>query len=164
MQPSHPIDSASINAPFKLVTGGQTGVDRAVLDAAMALSWPIGGWCPLGRRAEDGPIQAQYPLSETPSEAYAQRTAWNVRDSDATLILSSQPLTGGTAFTLACAGTQGKPVLVIDPQPANIHAVSDWILQVRPRVLNIAGPRASEQPNVYDQTHAFMLAMLSTFK
>ena len=71
----------------KLISGGQTGVDRAALDAALAAGLPIGGWCPKGRLAEDGVIPLRYPLQETPSQQYAQRTRWNVRDADGTLIL-----------------------------------------------------------------------------
>ena len=72
---------------MEIVSGGQTGVDRAALDAALALGMRCGGWCPAGRWAEDGPIDPRYPLRETPSGDPAQRTEWNVRDSDATLIL-----------------------------------------------------------------------------
>ena len=83
----------------RIVSGGQTGVDRAALDVALSLGIPCAGWCPRGRRAEDGPIDARYPLNETPSTSYAKRTEWNVRDSDATLILARLPLGGGTALT-----------------------------------------------------------------
>ena len=72
----------------KIVSGGQTGVDRAALDVALDLSLPCGGWCPKGRKAEDGPIAAHYPLTETPLDSYPQRTEWNVRDSDGTLVLT----------------------------------------------------------------------------
>ena len=80
----------------RIVSGGQTGVDRAALDVALELSIPCGGWCPKGRKAEDGALPARYPLKETPSEEYAQRTTWNVRDSDGTLILTHGAPTGGT--------------------------------------------------------------------
>src|SRR3954454_8651242 len=84
----------------KIVSGGQTGVDRAALDVALALGIPCGGWCPKGRKAEDGPIEDRYPLSETPSSDYRQRTLWNIRDSDATLILTWGEPTGGTLLTV----------------------------------------------------------------
>mgnify|MGYP006174065873 CR=1 FL=1 len=87
----------------RIISGGQTGVDRAALDAAMAAQYPVGGWCPQGRRAEDGPIPRDYPLRETPSAEYAQRTLWNVRDSDATLVLTPGPITGGTRWTVVKA-------------------------------------------------------------
>ena len=97
-----------------LVSGGQTGVDRAALDVALERGLPIGGWCPSGRRAEDGPLAPRYGLRETPLADYAQRTLWNVRDSDGTLVLTAGPPRGGTALTVEEAGRQGKPVLVID--------------------------------------------------
>ena len=104
----------------KIVSGGQTGVDRAALDAAMAHDVPVGGWCPKGRRAEDGVIPERYPLKETPSDAYEQRTAWNVRDSDGTLLITDGALEGGTALTMQEAKRQGRPVLHVrtpDPVP-----------------------------------------------
>lgn len=76
---------------LKIVSGGQTGVDRAALDVALELGLPCGGWCPKGRKAEDGVIHSRYPLKETPSEEYNERTTWNVRDSDGTLIVSDAP-------------------------------------------------------------------------
>lgn len=85
--------------PAKLLSGGQTGVDRAALDAALALGIPCGGWCPQGRRAEDGQIPARYPLTETGSPGYRERTYLNVRDSDGTLILARGALSGGTTLT-----------------------------------------------------------------
>src|SRR5690606_18077806 len=86
-----------------VLSGGQTGVDRAALDAAFALGLPEDGWCPAGRGAEDGAIPTRYPLRETPSPDPAQRTLWNVRDSDATLVLSPRPLAGGTLLARECA-------------------------------------------------------------
>ncbi len=87
----------------RVFSGGQTGVDRAALDVALDLGFPCGGWCPSGRRAEDGPLKEIYPLKETPSKNYAQRTEWNVRDSDGTLVLHRGSLSGGTAFTIELA-------------------------------------------------------------
>lgn len=75
---------------IKIVSGGQTGADRAALDWALAHGVPCGGWCPKGRKAEDGPIDLKYPLKETPSSSYIQRTEWNVRDSDATVVFSNR--------------------------------------------------------------------------
>jgi hypothetical protein len=98
----------------KIISGGQTGVDRAALDVARELGLPCGGWCPKGRRAEDGPIPARYPLVETASASYPQRTRQNVLDADGTLILTMTPPTGGTALTIRIAEGNDKPYLVVD--------------------------------------------------
>jgi hypothetical protein len=96
----------------KILSGGQTGADRAALDWALAHNEPFGGWCPKGRKAEDGPIDLKYPLKETPSVAYVQRTEWNVRDSDATVLFSIDPtLTGGSLKTMDFARKHKKPRL-----------------------------------------------------
>src|SRR5947209_17179443 len=111
----------------KVVSGGQTGVDRAALDAALELGVPCGGWCPRGRRAEDGPIPERYPLRETSWDGYPQRTEWNVRDSDGTLILTRGEPDRGTALTARLANTQNKPCLVIDlALPWDIEEVRQW--------------------------------------
>src|SRR6266851_4977853 len=96
----------------KIISGGQTGVDRAALDVALELGIPCGGWCPKGRRAEDGRIPKRYPLVETPTPAYPVRTEWNVRDSDGTLVLARGQASGGTALTIEFATDYGKPCLV----------------------------------------------------
>ena len=98
----------------KIISGGQTGVDRAALDVALAMGIDCGGWCPKGRRAEDGSIPSRYPLAETASPAYSQRTKRNVRDSDATLILARGQPRGGTLLTKRTAVELGKPCLSID--------------------------------------------------
>lgn len=95
----------------KIISGGQTGVDRAGLDVAIALGIPHGGWCPKGRKAEDGTIPAIYQIQETPKTNYKQRTGWNVRDSDGTLILTLGEPTGGTAATIKLAAAHGKHCL-----------------------------------------------------
>ena len=144
-----------------LISGGQTGVDRAVLDVALDLGIPCGGWCPRGRRADDGPINARYPLQETPSAEYAQRTEWNVRDSDGTLVLTRGEPRGGTALTVTFARDQGRPVLVLDL--AGVHpagAVGDWLRREGIRVLNVAGPRESGAPGIYQEALSFLLAAL----
>src|SRR6266508_6387099 len=96
----------------KIVSGGQTGVDRAALDVALELGMPCGGWCPQGRRAEDGRIDDRYPLNETPWDGYPQRTEWNVRDSDGTLILTCGESDRGTALTVRLAQERNKPCFV----------------------------------------------------
>lgn len=141
----------------RIVSGGQTGVDRAALDAARAAGIAIGGWCPEGRRAEDGVIPERYPLRETPTPDYALRTAWNVRDSDATLILAWGRPAGGTERTRQEAETWGRPCLVCDlERPPEIEDVAAWIRSVRPAVLNVAGPRASEVPEAYTGAKTFL--------
>jgi len=146
----------------KIVSGGQAGVDRAALDAALALGVPCGGWCPKGRKAEDGPIPARYPLTETPSDDYAQRTEWNVRDSDGTLILTDGKLSGGSAQTVEIAKRVGKPYLVVElngtEQPAAVRA---WVVARGITVLNVAGPRESKSPGIYERSAAFLRKALS---
>lgn len=145
----------------KIVSGGQSGVDRAALDAAMGCGLPHGGWCPLGRRAEDGILDDRYDLSETPTGDYTQRTDWNVRDSDATLILSRGRLEGGTALTRQYTRRHDKPCWVVDlndtPDPAEI---AGWLADHDIRVLNVAGPRESKQPGIYAEARAFLLSLL----
>ena len=150
----------------KLVSGGQTGVDRAALDVALELGIPCGGWCPKGRKAEDGIIHAHYPLVETPSSDYSQRTHWNVRDSEGTLILAWSKLTGGTLLTVDECRKAGKPYLGIDlaseaDMAAAVQTAREWIVANLPGgVLNVAGPRASEQPSGYDRASAFLRTLL----
>lgn len=145
----------------RIVTGGQTGVDRAALDAALYADIPCGGWCPRGRLAEDAPIDKLYPLEETPSSSYAQRTLWNVRDSDATLVLTYGPPAGGTALTLTYTRQLRKPDLLIDlnlePSPARARA---WLEQQRVATLNVAGPRESTVPGVYTKARWFLDKLL----
>jgi len=146
----------------KIVSGGQTGVDRAALEAARRLGLPCGGWCPRGRRAEDGPIPARYPLRETPSAGYRQRTEWNVRDSDGTLVLKRGRASGGTALTVATARRLEKPVLVLDldrgPDPA---AVATWAAAASVATLNVGGPRESQRPGIQAQALAFLARALA---
>lgn len=137
---------------FKIVSGGQTGADRAALDFAIAHGIPHGGWCPKGRMAEDGPIDPQYQLLETPNRSYPQRTEWNVRDSDGTVVFSIDTvLTGGSKETVFLAHKHGKPVLRIsrDGGPAAPGAeLAGFIERHQIKVLNVAGPRASNEPEV----------------
>ena len=147
------------------MSGGQTGVDRAALDAALALGVPCGGWCPRGRKAEDGVLPARYPLRETPLDDYAQRTTWNVRDSDGTLILTRGPTTGGTSQTLDEAVRLKKPCLVVDlARQADPAPVRAWLAQHRIRALNVAGPRESKSPGISRDASQFLRALLSEGK
>jgi hypothetical protein len=141
----------------KIVSGGQTGVDRAALDVALELGIPCGGWCPAGRRAEDGRIPDRYPLVETPTAAYPQRTKWNVRDSDGTLVLTRGRPTGGTRLTIEVAKRLEKPCLMIDLNDAVEKAdVQKWMLENHVSILNVAGPRESESPGNSRLAAAFL--------
>ncbi len=145
-----------------VVSGGQTGVDRAALDVARALSLQHGGWCPKGRKAEDGTIPPGYLLKETPRSDYTQRTEWNVRDSDGTLLLTRGALSGGTAQTVESATRLRKPWLLLDLEQApDIAAARRWLRANRIRVLNVAGPRESKSPGIYAQTGTFLRTLLS---
>lgn len=147
----------------RILSGGQTGVDRAALDAASALQIETGGWCPRGRKAEDGVIPTRYPLTETPSADYRQRTELNVQDADATLIIKQGSMTGGTAETVQHAKAVQKPRLVLDLADSQ-HAgksVQKWINENEIKVLNIAGPRESVNPGIYDQAFRFLKQILS---
>ena len=146
----------------KVVSGGQTGVDRAALDVALELRIPCGGWCPLGRRAEDGVIPEQYPLHEAPTANYADRTALNVRDSDGTLILARIPLRGGTALTKTFANRYGRPCLVVDPHAITaLRLVSEWLAENGVRILNVAGPRESPRRDVGRTAAKFLRSLFA---
>ena len=143
--------------PGHIVSGGQTGADRAALDWAMARGIPHGGWCPRGRRAEDGRIPDRYALRETPSRDYEQRTRWNVRNSDGTLIISrSEALTGGSAYTARCAGRLARPWLHAHPGADDAQAIRAFLEQHRIRTLNVAGPRASTDAGIYEYAYGLL--------
>jgi hypothetical protein len=133
---------------FMLVAGGQTGADRAALDWAIDQGIAHGGWCPRGRKTEDGVLPERYQLRETPSAAYLQRTEWNVRDSDATLIFTlDDKLDGGSKRTAAFADSLGKPWLHVRP---GVHPkyVARFLARHGVKVLNVAGKRESSAPGV----------------
>ena len=147
----------------RIVSGGQSGVDRAALDVALALGLPCGGWCPKGRKAEDGIIADRYPLTETPSDDYAKRTEWNVRDSDGTLVLVDGLPMGGTAYTIAVANEHGKPCLAIDlnsEHDASRQTVRDWLSTNAISTLNVAGPRADGSGAIYARARSFLEMLL----
>jgi hypothetical protein len=159
------MDKTTTNSPLieKLVSGGQTGVDLAALDVARELGIPCGGWCPKGRWSEAGAIAPVYPLVETPSEDVAQRTEWNARDSDATLVIVEGATVGGTTLTVDMAVRYGKPCLVLDllrPQDDARDAVRSWLSEHRVRVLNVAGPRESTTPGINAKTKALLRRVL----
>jgi hypothetical protein len=137
---------------FKIISGGQSGVDRAALDAAISCGIPHGGWCPRGRMAEDGVISGCYHLIETDTGEYAKRTERNVLDSDATVIFARVPvLSGGTLLTRELANKHGRPVSIILETAKEQNAVAELLVFVRKnsvRILNVAGPRDSQAPGL----------------
>ncbi|MGE5258047.1 MAG: YpsA SLOG family protein [Hyphomicrobiales bacterium] len=144
----------------KIISGGQTGVDRAALDVAIHLGIPHGGWVPKGRITEDGPLPETYALRETPTAVYAERTEKNVVDSDGTLIISRGGLTGGSEYTREMALKHGRPWLHVDlNRTAAFHsalAIVEWLVGYNIRVLNVAGPRASKDPGIYRDTKGLL--------
>ncbi|CAG8544957.1 1294_t:CDS:1 [Acaulospora colombiana] len=151
---------------FTIRSGGQTGVDRAALDAALRYRdhVRVTGWCPRGRLAEDGEIPLEYPLVETTTDSYQERTELNIRDSDATLVLLL-PLTPpdqGTEYTLEKAKLLGKPFLRIflDDTTTKVNDVLEWTNRNKVKDLNVAGPRESSSPKIQNQAYKFMKAFL----
>ena len=152
IQPSR-APSAQRDLPLeRIISGGQTGADRAALDFALAHGISHGGWCPRGRLAEDGVVERCYELKETPEVEYPQRTEWNVRDSDGTVVFSIAPeLTGGSKLTAELAAKLGKPCLHVSELRDGENAVTrlrTFVFRHGIRVLNVAGPRASNEPAV----------------
>jgi hypothetical protein len=157
------IESGIMDKIFsKIISGGQTGVDRAALDIALELNIFCGGWCPKGRRSEDGQIPAKYPLQETTSTNYRIRTEKNVTDSDGTLILTDGPPTGGTAFTVRLAKRHKRPYYIVDLAIHNdVNPVLAWLLQNKIQTLNVAGPRESKVPGIHDRAVDFLKKVLN---
>jgi len=151
----------------KVISGGQTGVDRAALDAAMDSGLEVGGWCPRGRKALDGVIPAKYPLTETKGASYQTRTKWNVRDSDATLILCLGEPSGGTALTIKQSEKLGKPFYVhkLNSEYGTYVGGEDFgsvgygLSCQNIQVLNVAGPREGKYFPVYAQAHSFLTGL-----
>jgi Circularly permutated YpsA SLOG family len=141
----------------KIISGGQTGADRAGLDFAIEVGLAHGGYVPKGRKAEDGRINERYTLVELSSSSYPERTKRNVRESDGTVILSlNDKLSGGSALTLSYAQHAKKPVLHLhnsetgrDPLPRQVRQLKEFIESNAIEVLNVAGPRESKEPGVY---------------
>jgi hypothetical protein len=135
-----------------IVSGGQTGADRAALDWAMEEGIPHGGWCPRGRRAEDGKIADRYQLHETQGTQYAQRTEWNIRDSDGTVIFTIDPhLRGGAKRTMEFAREYRRPWLHLSqtvPVEESVERLREFLLDHQIEVLNVAGSRSSMEPEV----------------
>jgi hypothetical protein len=148
----------------KIVSGGQTGVDRGALDAALEAEFPAGGWCPVARAAEDGPIPDLYPLQVLSNGGYRERTLRNVLDSDATVILAPGRLTGGTALTRDFCSQHSKVVLVVDALQLTPQEVAGllaaFLEQHQVRTLNVAGPRESHWPDGCQYSHDTIKVLL----
>lgn len=149
---------------MKIISGAQTGVDRAALDAALECGIQAGGWCPQGRLAEDGTIPENYPVRELTNAGYKERTLKNVIDSDGTMIVYFDSLSGGTEQTLSDCLAHKKPYLLIDGVEVIIQQAANKILSFveknRITVLNVAGPRASGEARAYDYTKQVLLQVL----
>lgn len=147
----------------KVISGGQTGVDRAALDAAIACGIPVGGYCPKGRRAEDGRIPDKYPLVETLSSGYQERTRRNILESDATLVFTGDTMTPGTALTIDTVEKSNKDFFTVyfraihDDLAAN-NLIS-WLDGIK--TLNVAGPRESKQPGIYKNVYEFLVKVFA---
>jgi hypothetical protein len=137
----------------KIISGGQTGADRAALDAALKLGIPHGGWIPKGRKAEDGQLPELYKLNEMPTDSYEARTEKNVQESDGTLIIARGKLTGGTDYTRQMTLKHKKQILGIDLSLIGhfdaASLVASWVQLQKVQVLNVAGPRASKDRQIY---------------
>jgi hypothetical protein len=150
----------------RIVSGGQTGVDRAALDVALVLGIPHGGWVPRGRLDENGErLGSRYLVRETATADVSVRTELNVRDSDATLVISNGVLDEGSRLTMEKTLEYGRPFLHVDLSEMTLHqaagTVSRWIVSTGCRVLNVAGPRAGRSPGIYELARCLLLALLA---
>jgi hypothetical protein len=140
----------------KIISGGQTGADRAALDIAIKLGISHGGWIPKGRLTENGVLDDKYHLKEMETANYNKRTEQNVMDSDGTLIISHGKLTGGSEYTRDMALGHGRPWLHIDLNKTEssqaARQINHWLAEHEIEVLNVAGPRASKDPAIYRST------------
>jgi hypothetical protein len=152
----------------RIVSGGQTGADRAALDFAIEHAIPYGGWAPRGRRAEDGSIPAAYRLAEMATASYRKRTERNVLDSDGTAIITHGTPRGGSALTIRLAEAGRRPFLHLDLDEIDIEQAAErlraWIVEHRISILNIAGPRASEDGRIYEATKGLLEQALAGHK
>lgn len=138
----------------KIISGGQTGADRAALDFAIEFDIPHGGWLPLGRLTEEGKLPETYNLTELPTRSYPVRTEKNVVEGDGTVVFSHGSLEGGSLLTQKMAKSHQKPCLHLDLLGQNDQGSAKDLLafvhEHQIRILNIAGPRASGDPQIYD--------------
>ena len=149
---------------MKIVSGGQTGVDRAALDSALECGVEAGGWCPEGRLAEDGIIPVHYPVQELPKAGYAERTKRNVIDSDGTAIIYFGYPTGGTEQTIVFCIKERKPYVLIDAEELSVERASEkikkFVGQNTISVLNVGGPRAGGEARAYAYAKKVILNVL----
>jgi putative molybdenum carrier protein len=157
-----------MTARLMIVSGGQTGVDRGALDAALEASAPCAGWCPSERLAEDGKIPDRYPLRELAGAGYRERTTQNVLDSDGTLVICFGHPEGGTEETLRYCIERGKPYRLIDASAVSAHDAAElvalFVQKFGIESLNVAGPRASKQPGAWAYAHDLVTRLLTTRK
>jgi hypothetical protein len=157
----------------KVISGGQTGVDQAALRAAHASGLECGGWAPPGRACESGIIPLRFPMTETPEERSAEapevarslRTEWNVRDSDATLVLRNKLTDGddpGTRWAVKCAARYQKPLRISDPSEVDaLLGVLEWLATYKIATLNVAGPSEGTQPGIGDLAQALLIQVFA---
>lgn len=147
--------------PKKIISGGQTGADRGGLDAAIALGIAQGGWCPLGRKAEDGRVPNTYKLKQHPSPDYPPRTALNIHEADATLVFVRGEPGRGSALTISLARNQKKPCLVLDISEKNsTEKLRDFLTARKPKVLNVAGSRESHARGMQESVRTMLVSVL----
>lgn len=147
----------------KIISGGQTGVDRAALDICLHENFPCGGWCPKGRIAEDGIIPAKYPLQELRQTEYHFRTEKNIEESDGTLIIAEQKLYGGTLLTRQLANKKNKALLCIHSE-SQMKQVFDWLIRHKIKTLNVAGPRKSQWEKGYSLAYEIIGELIRKIK
>ena len=149
----------------KIISGGQTGADRAALDVAIELEILHGGWIPKGRKTEDGILADRYQLEEMPTASYPKRTEKNILDSDGTLIFSRGTLTGGSALTRKLAKKHNRPWLHVDLDKVvgtdAVQIIAEWFDENDIGILNVAGPRASKDPGIHDFVMGILEAALN---
>ena len=157
----------------RIVSGGQTGTDQAALRAAQACGLAFGGWCPPGRLSESGTIPSNFPLVATPEERSSkaphiprsQRTEWNVRDSDATLILQPREYDKpdpGTDWARSCAERYERALLICDPlDPGALEKIKQWLRAESVQILNVAGPSENKVPGIGQQVYSLLIRIFS---